>query len=378
MTPRPPDPEFVGASIDAHRATPHIDLRRHTRNKQIELANGLRERRAVYLDLKFWIGLREAEAASTDSRYVDLLRALRRAVHSGRAFCPISDSCFLEVFKQSDPATRRRTAELIDELSLGVTIVPFDVRVGTEIAHLLHAARTPGRVFALDELVWTKLSNVLGYCSPAVNMFDAATGRAIEKAFFDYMWTIPLTEMERRIGNSMSGGEEHHARLAEELTRGIRAEASCLKNFDQAYEQEIVGVLDLYADRAASVLLDMAPPTLGQRPAKDSEEYKDIERHCLGLLVAAIRTECGKATLRTLHIEASMHAAVRWNKGQKFKANDFFDYQHAATAVGYCDAFFTERSLCSVLTRSDLALDKLYRCTVVSTPEAALEYVSRL
>lgn len=378
MTYRPSDPEFVGASIDAHRATPHIDLKRHTRNKQIELANGLRERRAIYLDLKFWIGLREAEAVSIASRYGDLLQALQRAVQSGRVFCPISDSCFLEVFKQSDPATRRRTVELIDELSLGVTIIPFDLRVGTEIAHLLHAARTPDQLSALDDLVWTKLSNVLGYYSPSTNMLDAATGRAFEKAIFDYMWTIPLTEMERLIGDCMSDGEEHHARLAEKLTQGIHAHASGIKNFEQAYEQEVVGVLDLYAGRAASVLFDMAPPSLGPRPAKDSEEYKDIERHCLGLLVAAIRTEPGKTTLRTLHIEACLHAAVRWNKGQKFKANDFFDYQHAAAAVGYCDAFFTERSLCSVLTRSDLALDKYYGCTVVSTPEAALEYVSTL
>lgn len=378
MTFRPPDPEFVGASLDAHRATPHIDLKRHTRNKQIELANSLRERRAIYLDLKFWIGLREAEAVSTASHYGDLLQALQRAVQSGRVFCPISDSCFLEVFKQSDPATRRRTVELIDELSLGVTIIPFDLRVGTEIAHLLHAARTPDQLSALDDLVWTKLSNVLGYYSPSTNMFDAATGRAIEKAFFDYMWTIPLTEMERQIGDCMSGGEAHHARLAEKLTRGIHAHASGIKNFEQAYEQEIVGVLDLYAGRAASVLFDMAPPSLGPRPAKDSEEYKDIERHCLGLLVAAIGTEPGKATLRTLHIEACLHAAVRWNKGQKFKANDFFDYQHAAAAVGYCDAFFTDRSLCSVLMRSDLALDKYYGCTVVSTPETALEYVRTL
>jgi hypothetical protein len=136
--------------------------------------------------------------------------------------------------------------------------------------------------------------------------------------------------------------------------------------------------LDLYADRAASVLLEMVPPSLESRIEKDSEDYKRIERHCLGLLVAAMKTERGTATLRTLHIETCLHAAVRWNKGQKFKANDFFDYQHASAAVGYCDAFFTERSLCSVLTRSDLALDKLYNCTVVATPEAALEYINQL
>jgi hypothetical protein len=374
-----PDTTNVTASIDVHRESPDIDLRQHSRNMQVELANSLHRRRAIYLDLKFWIGLRDAENTGGPSLYSDLLTTLRQAVSTGSAFCPISDSCFLEVFKQSDPATRRKTAELIDELSLGVTIIPFDIRVGTEIAHLLHAARTPDQVFRLDELVWTKLSYVLGYYSPQVSMFDHATGQAIEKAFFDHMWTIPLTEMERLIGNSMPrGNPDHHAQLADKLTQGIQEHATDLRSFDQAYEHELVGVLDLYAGRAADILCDMAPPSLGPRPGKGTSEFKDIEQHCLGLLVAAMKTERGKKTLRTLHIETCMHAAVRWNKGQKFKANDFFDYQHAAAAVGYCDAFFTERSLSSVLTRSDMALDKLYGCTVVSTPETALGYVSEI
>lgn len=371
-----PDATNVAASIDVHRKSPDIDLRQYTRNMQVELANSLHRRRAIYLDLNFWIGLRDAENTSGSSLYSDLLTALRQAVSASNAFCPISDSCFLEVFKQSDPVTRRKTAELIDELSLGVTIIPFDIRIGTEIAHLLHAARTPDQVFMLDELVWTKLSYVLGYYSPQVSMFDHATGRAIEKAFFDHMWTIPLTEIERLIGKSMPRGyPDHHAQLADKLTQGIQEHATGLKSFDQAYEHELVGVLDFYAGRAADILCDMAPPSLGPRPGKGTSEFKDIEQHCLGLLVAAMKTECGRKTLRTLHIETCMHAAVRWNKGQKFKANDFFDYQHAAVAVGYCDAFFTERSLNSVLTRSDMALDKLYGCTVVWTPESALEYV---
>jgi hypothetical protein len=376
-TPTRPDPAIVAASIDAHRASPGVDLKRHARNRQIELATSLQERRAIYLDLKFWIGLRNAEAAGrVPHPYSDLLIALRQAVSSGQVFCPISDSCFLEVFKQSDPTTRKKTAELIDELSLGITIIPFNLRIGTEIAHLLHAALAPEQVFPLDQLVWTKLSYVLGHYSPPVGMFDEHTSRAIEKAFFDHMWTIPLVEMEQLIGGGLSSrDQDHHERLARTLTEGIEEHAATLKSFDQAYEHELVGVLDLYAGRAADILCDMAPPSMGPRPARDTAEYGSIERHCLGLLVAAMKTERGKATLRTLHIETCMHAAVRWNKGQKFKANDFFDYQHAAAAVGYCDAFFTERSLCSVLTRSDLALDKRYGCTVVSTSEAALRYV---
>lgn len=376
--PTPADSIAVAASIDAHRAHPEVDLRRHARNRQIELAKSLQGRRAIYLDLKFWIGLRDAEATSghTPHPYSDLLAALRRTVTEHRVFCPISDSCFLEVFKQSDSAARRKTAALIDELSLGVTNIPFELRVGTEIAHLLHAARTPEQVFPLDQLVWTKLSYALDYFSPPVGMFDKHTARAIEKAFFDHMWTIPLVEIEEHIGDAMSTKDPvHHERLAHTLNQDVAQHAPEIKSFKQVYEHELVGVMDLYASHAVDILCDMAPPSMGPPPAKDTGEYKNIERHCLSLLIAAMETNRGKATLRTLHIETIIHAAVRWNKGQKFKANDFFDHQHAAAAVGYCDAFFTERSLANMLTRSDLGLDKLYDCAVVSNPEAALQYV---
>ena len=53
-------PAGIGASIDAHRAHPEVDLERHSRNRQIDLATSLKGRRAIYLDLKFWIGIRDA------------------------------------------------------------------------------------------------------------------------------------------------------------------------------------------------------------------------------------------------------------------------------------------------------------------------------
>src|SRR6266436_4161094 len=63
--------------------------------------------------------------------------------------------------------------------------------------------------------------------------------------------------------------------------------------------------------------------------------------------------------LRTLHIHASLHASVRWNKSRKLKPNDILDFHHAAAALAYCDAFFTERSVRNIATQHHIALDKL-------------------
>ncbi|WP_157058389.1 hypothetical protein [Azoarcus sp. CIB] len=77
--PMPPEPAVIAASIDSHRASPEVGIKRHSRNKQVELASSLLERRAIYLDLKFWIGLRDADAAgSTPHPYGDLLTSLRQ------------------------------------------------------------------------------------------------------------------------------------------------------------------------------------------------------------------------------------------------------------------------------------------------------------
>lgn len=46
-------PAGIGALIDAYRAHLEIDLKRHAKHRQIELAASLKGRRVIYLDLKF-------------------------------------------------------------------------------------------------------------------------------------------------------------------------------------------------------------------------------------------------------------------------------------------------------------------------------------
>lgn len=371
--------EAIGTSIDFHRTRPEITIERHSRARQVELATSLEGRRAIYLDLRFWIYLRDAERSGDAGLHGRLLGELRRVVATKAAFCPITDSTFLEVFKQTDEHTRALTTKLIDELSLGVTLIPLDLRIGTEIAHLLHAAQTPDLVYPLHHLVWSKLSYVLGFVHPITKTFDRPTALAVQKAFFDHMWTIPLVEMNRYIGEKMSKDDPlHFEGTARRINEANRQHASSLKSFEQTYQTELVGVLDLYAGRAADILCNMAPASVGPPPPHGSTQRREYEQQCLALLVAALKTDRGKNTMRTLYVQTCLYAAVRWDKKQQLEANDFFDFQHASAALGYCDAFFTERGLRSLVTRSDLGLDKRFECFVTSKGEEAVSYVQSI
>lgn len=82
--------------------------------------------------------------------------------------------------------------------------------------------------------------------------------------------------------------------------------------------------------------------------------------------------------LRTSYVLASIHAAVRAAKGRKFKPNDLFDFDHAAAALGYCNAFFTDDKLAKLLTRAPLEFDQRFDCPVVADSASAVEMLARV
>jgi hypothetical protein len=96
--------------------------------------------------------------------------------------------------KQTDLATRSATAEMIDQLSCGVTLSPQPTRVATEVAHFFHA-NAGHAVFPLEHLVWTKVPYILGVQHPVATAFPADEQLVIQEAFFDYLWEIPLSSM---------------------------------------------------------------------------------------------------------------------------------------------------------------------------------------
>ena len=148
------------STIDEHRATPHISIDRYEHARIVQLGRSLDNRTPIYLDIKFWILLRDAalSGGGQDTPEYELLDLLRNLVARERIFCPISESIFLELMKQSDRGSRVRTAMLIDDLSLGVALIPYDRRIATEIAHFFHSFHAKGEsLHRLNHLMFSKL-----------------------------------------------------------------------------------------------------------------------------------------------------------------------------------------------------------------------------
>jgi hypothetical protein len=127
-------------SFERHRASPHVSIDEYVRSRQLALAQSILPKQRVYLDKKFWILVREAAMGRRVHETANrLLDGLRLRAGRGEIVCPISESLFMELMKQSDLETRRATAQVIDELSAGVTLIPNDRRIATEIAHYIYS-----------------------------------------------------------------------------------------------------------------------------------------------------------------------------------------------------------------------------------------------
>jgi hypothetical protein len=214
----------------------------------------------------------------------------------------------------------------------------------------------------------------MGYLHPSETPFDAATELALQKAFLDHMWDRPLVEIVDHLANvDADAFDVDHSGLAQTLNEGVAAHAHTIDGFATAYDEEVRGVVDLLGDVALDVMASMAAKEgiAGPLPADRPGQLNMLKN----LLAAMLKAEEPRRTLRTAHVLATLHAAVRANKGRKFRPNDLPDFDHAAAAVGYCDAFFTDHKLCKLLTLPPVQLDILFGCRVVSEVADAVRWL---
>lgn len=361
--------------------SPAGDIHSYLRSKQIVLGRSLALRTKVYLDLNFWIDIqRAALGLNHDPRALKLLHHLRRGVRRGRLICPVGDTVFMELLKQPFSDDRRiGTARVVDELSLGVSLITQSLRIGTEISWLYHQlfGASPA-LEPLQALVWTKVANILGPSHPFSPHLDPATMLRAQIAVADELWETSMTDLILQVADT-TGPSDDYGPLTEETNRNRDEYAGEITNFKVAYDIELRGAIEGVGDLAADTLFDawanLAGASLPPATPADQALRLNAGRNAL---VCAFKDRLAAEVVRTLHIEASLHAALRVDKRRRVAPNDWHDFRHAAAALAYCDIFLTEKPLHELVRRPQLGLLKLNGCRVASTLDDAVDLVRSL
>lgn len=359
------------ASIQHHLTNPDVSIEAHIGQCCQALSADLAGRTPIYLDFRFWVIAREVRAGiRNDPRERDLVDSLERLSREGRIFCPISVTTFLELMKIGDNARREATLDVIEELSLGVSLMPEPERTEDELEAIIRWSLAPNATTL--PRVWTRLAYVMGNFHVSDDRFPPATQLAIQKAFFDHVWQQPLSVVAASLDRAEFDMTRDMAELAKKLNEGNRAHHAEMASFESVLSDELRGVAEV------------PEPILGQIVARlgnfgpEVERSKRDRRIAVNLVHAILGGE-HRSRLPTIHVHACLNALFRWEyRAKAMTGNDLFDFSHAAAALGYCDAFFTEAGITRSISHRRLKLDQLYGCVVTNEVDAALGFLRSL
>jgi len=352
-------------------------IEHHIKARQIELSQSLAHRKKVYLDACFWIAIRDAHlGARKDAPAQELLSLLRQGVDEYKILCPISGSMFLELVKQPHTEGRRiGTAKIIDELSLGVAMIPPPNVMATEIYVFLLEAKDGVDLHPIQELIWTKAAHVLGDLIPSSTGLSPTDEDAVQKQFFDHLWDYSLLELINTVGDQ-APPTDGFDRLSKETNRLNAMHQHELRSFEQAYDTELRGAVQIAGEIAADIIKELAEKDEGRKLTFSHAERACSVNMCQNLIYRAFKNPTNKDTLRSVHVGASIHAGMRWDKFRNFKPNDYYDFAHATAALSYCDVFLTDGPLHHLVTQ--LELEAVNECKTISDRQAAVEHIQEI
>jgi predicted nucleic acid-binding protein len=361
-----------GAMLKQFMGESDISLDRHVRKRILEAGVVVNASTKIYLDTNFWIWLRNAQSEGDESPSARLLAALIAGADRGLLICPLSESAFIELFKQEDPASRLATAVLMNRLSRGYALLEPHMRMANEVSNFFH--RKAGKsVYDYNELAWCRVSFVLGLIHPSPEApIPPDVLLAIQKGVFDEMWGKGLVDIVDGAGSGEMPPIPDFTETVEKMNEGNAAHAHQIKSFQQALKAELDGVAEEFAF-AVLETFERLERERGDWPADQRfETNPTATRVATKALRHALEKDADRDRMPSLHIEASLHASVRWDKKRKLEPNDLFDFRHASAALAYCDLFFTEKPLRTMIEQKHIALDRRFKCMVRSTPADAL------
>jgi hypothetical protein len=370
-------------TIPEYLTQPNVSLYSHVKNAKEQLRIRVRGMKAIYLDTMIWIHLRDLRIGRTSRlpfRFDKFSNLLIQAVERDKVVCAISEQMLFEVSKQSDPSTRRSTLALMTDLSRDISVVVVQERHHLELANLLQWGVRPIDL-AEKSNVWIKAAYVMGERHPVPNpeYFDEASQLAMQKAFFDRMWQVPVFEY---FDHGLGPDPEYESLLSDlsrNMTKESRRHASELAKYRDAFDAECVGMAEILSDNIFDEALDCTDSEIANHfrllRGLSAAEFRSAK---VEYLSNKLDPKNGHAALPSAYVQASLHASKRWNKEQAFKENDHYDIDHAVAALPYFDAFFTEKSLTTAIKQKHLQLDQKFKCHVACNVDDMIEFLEKI
>lgn len=260
----------------------------------------------------------------------------------------------------------------MDRLSKGVSIITLKARIATELwSWMFTRSQESKKDATLVELVWTRLPYIVGHLIPIAEEVEERDRLAFQKAFFDTLGELSLEEMFATIPDSALAQLVTAPDITSALNRTKFETTVSTDTFEALYMQEVEAGITSYF----TATWQRSGPDQWWFSPNHLESLQDV---ALNQLLAEFHDGRIGTQMPALRIMAGIVAAIRWDSDRRYKRGDWHDVLHASVALPYCDAFFTDRPLKTLLTTKPLVYDAVYGTKVMSEVEEILSFLQTL
>ncbi|MCP4594213.1 MAG: hypothetical protein GY842_26080 [bacterium] len=365
-------------TLERHKSHPDVSLDMYARGQRHNVGLRALSRHRIYLDQRYWIHCRDAFLGRpTNPQHTRIWRGLCNAVKAGRLWCPAFGSVLAETMKQKDLDSRRATACVVDQLSGGLALQPPIDRGIREISHYTWTKLLGDTTLGpAEHYVWVRVGHIMGELFPMETAFPPDLELAMQKTMYDLQATQSLEDFVRLVDSAPYPADDDRLfQAVQNLMCDVHRQES--SDYEDARSIELRGVAGLWMSELHGFAEDLFRK--GKRVELDGAPTtpRELALNLMAIVVAGLRMGRIQTELPCLHVQTGIHAAMRF-KRQKFQKGDTHDFQHAAAALPYCNALFTERRLGNLLTREPLWYDELYDCRVLWREQDVIEHIENL
>lgn len=309
-------------------------LDQYLQDGSLEIYSAIKARKRVYLDLKYWIMIRDngmdgSTIASQIAQKVDDLH------QTGKCIFPLSEPILMELMKQQDDRSRLATIELAERLSEGVALIGDRQRMKVEFSQWVKSGQDSALKNRSAQLVWANPAMVMGYFFYSKKAEELP--EPLRRAFLDFASSISLAE-------TLAGTTSPFVAFIgkddiDQLNSGKLKYQHENKTFKAMFLSELWGYVSLFAEDFNEVIAAHYFQHIGRYPTSGEKGAQDGEAWCK-LIYQAFKAGKIGTELPMLRIFPSLFASMRWNRDRKYKdGNDTADVPHACSALPYCDYF---------------------------------------
>ena len=348
-----------------------LEIDNYIKKHRLEISELIKGKTIIYLDTNHWLNLRDQNRESEPDKRI-LLDIIIELSDSGKCIFPISEITFWEFLKQSDLETLKETSVLVDRLSKGISMINSDERRILEFTHFYYK-NTGQDTFELNELIWTKLPLILGYESIAKLKTEE-----LQKSFFDFVSNATLLDI---ITNIYKDGVIEKSFYFKDDIKTLNQEKQKYANENNSFKQIFLSELGGYLDNYQEIFSDVI---YNDFLKISKREFSQIERDSVpkdnkykNLIYNGFKSNKLNTELPVFRIVPELFASARWNTNRIFRdGNDTLDFLHASFALPYCDYFFTEGDLKSMIEQTKQ--DKLYGCLVENKQKSIIKELEKI